>query len=200
MAKRPPRDEGRNVPVDHADVFSLLDSGLSQKEVARRVGCHPSNISRLNIRRLRAQTNGHASAPPAHSNPSPIPLNASVPRQASRRAAVPPNGHHPSASPTRFSASGRIIGIWESLEDRLRAVEAFVAAHQQSQRLNASPAHAEALQRAEPPERVSQGSHFAADMLPRVKAYMARHRLEKREVVDLALRMLFAGEEVRDDD
>jgi hypothetical protein len=120
------------------------------------------------------------------------------PRQASRRAAVTTNGHLPSASPTPFSASARVIGIWEDLEARLQVVEAFMNAHQQSQLLNASPAHPEALQRAEPPEWVSQGSHFAAGMLPLIKAYMAKHRLEKREVVDLALRMLFAGEEVRD--
>ena len=95
-----------------------------------------------------------------------------------RRDLAPTNGHHPTA-----------------LQRVEVVLEAFMAAQQSTQRTLSASAHSDAPQRAEPVEWISQGSHFAADMLPRIKAYMARHRLEKREVVDLALRRLLAEED-----
>jgi transposase-like protein len=48
---------------------------------------------------------------------------------------------------------------------------------------------------------VSRGLQMAADMAEAIEAYARQHRLQKREVLDLALRTFFAhvGEEVRAD-
>jgi hypothetical protein len=61
------------------------------------------------------------------------------------------------------------------------------------QRSNRQP-NASAHQRIEPPVWVNRGTHLAADMIERMKAYATQHRLEVREMIDLALRRFFAGE------
>jgi hypothetical protein len=159
--------------VDLAHVFRLLDEGLSRAEIGRRVGCDPSYISRIaHARRPAVPTNGHPQ--------------------------VTSNGKPDSAPPARRSASERIlIGIWEQLETRVEVLEAFMAAQQSAQRTLSASAHPDALQRTAPVDWVNRGTHLAADMIERIKVYASQHRLEMREVIDLALRRFFAGEGAR---
>jgi hypothetical protein len=109
-----------------------------------------------------------------------------------RREAVS-NGH-PADPPAHSDTSERIIGIWETLDTRVQVLEAFMAAQQSAQRTLSASAHADVSERIDPPEWVNRGTHFAADMIPLIKGYAAQHRLEMREVIDLALRQFFAGE------
>jgi transposase-like protein len=64
-----------------------------------------------------------------------------------------------------------------------------------------SAAHPVAVHRSEQTPWVSRGLQMAAEMAEAVDAYARQHRLEKREVLDLALRTFFAqvGEGVRGD-
>ena len=56
-----------------------------------------------------------------------------------------------------------------------------------------------AIHRSESIPWVSRGLQVAADMVDAMDAYAARYRLEKREVLDMALRQFFAGQEVPSD-
>ena len=101
---------------------------------------------------------------------------------------------HPSV-PHRISASAppdaleRIHEALARLDTRLHAVEI-------SQQLSARPAHSDALvhpiapERTEPPTWLGRGMHLATDMAEWIDTYAREQRLEKREVVDLALRTL----------
>jgi len=116
-----------------------------------------------------------------------------------------PTPAHPSASqrisalPVHYDASAV-----NDLQARVSTLEAFMAVVQAQQRLSALPAHQSASahpsasQRTEPPVWVNRGTHLAADMVDAVKAYAVEHRLEIREVIDLALRTFFASQGVGD--
>jgi hypothetical protein len=41
---------------------------------------------------------------------------------------------------------------------------------------------------------VNRGTHFRADMLEMIRKYSFEHRLESRQVVDMALRQFFGGQ------
>jgi hypothetical protein len=125
------------------------------------------------------------------------------------------NGNLPAIPPAHSDAPERISALpvhydaseLEDVKSRLATLEAFMAAMQAQQRISALPAHPNAPvhriapERTEPPTWVNRGTHLAADMVEAVKAYAAEHRMEIREVIDLALRSFFAevGEEVRDE-
>jgi hypothetical protein len=99
----------------------------------------------------------------------------------------------PSASERTDSASAhpdaleRIQEALVQLDTRLHVVEA-------SQERSALPAHSDAPahriapERTNPPRWINRGMHIAADMADFIEIYADEHRLEKREVVDLALR------------
>jgi hypothetical protein len=179
----------RHTTYDRAEIFALIDSGLSQGAVSRQLGCNQGYISKLlKARRLEAVSNGHPDDPPTALQP------------------VEVVGEPVNVAPVHSDASERIStleridsALLRDHDSRIAVLEAFMATIQQSahhsapERISAS-AHPNALQRTEPIAWVNRGTHIAADMIERVKAYATQHRLEMREVIDLALRQFFAGE------
>lgn len=173
---------------DHAQILALSDSGLSQSAVSRAVGCHQSYVNKLLRKRREAVSNGHPADPPTALQPVEL-----VGEPVSDSPA------HSDAS-ERISASERIdSALLREHDSRIAVLEAFMATLQQAahhsapERISAS-AHADASQRMEPVVWVNRGTHLAADMIERVKAYATQHRLEMREVIDVALRRFFAVE------
>jgi hypothetical protein len=199
--------------LDHAEIFGLIDSGLSQGEVSRRLHCTQGHISKLlKARRRQAVSNGHPADPPTSLQPVELPIN--LWEKPKRFPADPPTALQPvelvgepvSASPAHSDASERISAseridsaLLRDHDSRIAVLEAFMATIQQSahhsapERISAS-AHSDASQRIDPVVWVNRGTHLAADMIKRVKGYATQHRLEMREVIDLALRRFFAGE------
>ena len=164
--------------VDLQEVYRLIDAGHSQGAVSRQLGCTQSYISRV----LKARrNNGNLPAIPAAHSDAPERI---------------------SALPVHYDASEL-----EDVKSRLDTLEAFMSAMQAQQRISALPAHPNAPvhriapDRTEPPTWVNRGTHLAADMVEAIKAYATEHRMEIREVIDLALRNFFAGvgEEVHAD-
>ena len=94
---------------------------------------------------------------------------------------------------THQDASERVHEALARLEARLQAVEASTLALPP---LGALPAHSNASayritpERTEPPTWLNRGMHLATDMAEWIDTYARQHRMEKREVVDLALRTL----------
>jgi hypothetical protein len=137
-----------------------------------------------------------------------------VSRRFKAMASATVNGNLPALRPAHPDAPERISALpvhsdasgLDDIKSRLATLEAFMAAVQAQQRISALPAHPNAPvhriapERTEPPTWVNRGTHLAADMVEAVKAYATEHRMEIREVIDLALRSFFAevGERVRD--
>jgi hypothetical protein len=179
----------RRRTYDRAEIFRLIDSGLSQGAVSRQLGCDQGYVSKLlKARRRESVSNGHPADPPT----------------ALQRVELA--GEPVSAAPVHSDASERISALeridsalLREHDSRIAVLEAFMSTIQQSahhsapERISAS-AHPNALARIEPPVWVNRGTHLAADMIERVKAYATQHRLEMREVIDLALRQFFAAE------
>ena len=125
------------------------------------------------------------------------------------------NGNLPAIPSSQSDAPERISALpvhydaseMDDIKSRLATLEAFMSALQEQQRISALPAHQNASahpiasQRTEPPTWVSRGMHVSTDMLERIDAYAAAHRLEKREVLDRILHTFFAqvGEAVPDE-
>ena len=118
--------------------------------------------------------------------------------------------HRPSAPERTDSASSHqdalqcIHEALAQLNTRLHVVEASTLTPPSTSALPAhpnAPVHRIAPDRTEPPTWVNRGTHLAADMVEAIKAYATEHRMEIREVIDLALRNFFAGvgEEVHAD-
>jgi hypothetical protein len=111
------------------------------------------------------------------------------------------NGHLPAipAAPSSAIPSQPIALVLpplaselDDLKARVATLEAFMAAMQAQQRTIAIASQPIAIHRSEAIHWVSRGLHVADDMLAAVDAYAREHRLDKREVVDLALRTFFA--------
>jgi excisionase family DNA binding protein len=91
----------------------------------------------------------------------------------------------------------------DELNCRLQAVEAFVATMRQQPRLFSAPNGAPSAHPSAPKRTwLKRGTHLATDMADALHDYAKQHRLEIREVLDLALREFFAhrggaGKEVR---
>jgi hypothetical protein len=108
---------------------------------------------------------------------------------------------HPSTPNGTPASAGTLVHpstpAWQDHETRLQVLEAFIASLQAEQYTSTPPVH-----RSVPAMREwkKTGATVAADMLDAIDAYAAQHRLEKREVLDLALRTFFApvAEEVHD--
>ena len=82
-------------------------------------------------------------------------------------------------------------------ESRLAVLEAFVSTLQRQTHLTSAPerisaSHPNAPQRTGPPVWVNRGTHLAQDMIEAINTYRHQHRLEVREVIDMALRQFFA--------
>jgi hypothetical protein len=91
-------------------------------------------------------------------------------------------------------------------ESRIAVLEIFMSALQRQAHFTSVPeristsAPQNALERTSPPVWVNWGTHLAADMVEAIDAYAAQHRLEKRQVLELALCMFFpdVGKAVHD--
>jgi hypothetical protein len=137
-------------------------------------------------------------------NPTDAPADGDHAARNGHLPAIPTSAH--SSAPERISAlpAHPIASEVDDLKARVATLEAFMAALQERQRITAhsdAPAHPIAPERTEPPTWLNRGMHLAADLAEAIEAYAREHRLEKREVLDLALRTFFAqvGEEVRAD-
>jgi hypothetical protein len=89
----------------------------------------------------------------------------------------------------------------DELRARVATLEAFMAVVQSEHRSASPPiAISQPIAAHRDGPWVSRGLQMAPDMLASIDAYAAKHRLEKREVLDLALRSFFAGQEVGADE
>ena len=206
--------------VDLQEVYRLIDAGHSQGAVSRQLGCTQSYISRvLKARRnngnLPAIPAAHSDAPerisalPVHYDASELDnLRGRVATLEAFVAALQAD-HRPSAPERTDSASSHqdalqcIHEALAQLNTRLHVVEASTLTPPSTSALPAhqnAPAHYSAWERTEPPTWLNRGTHIAADMVGWLDDYARRHRLEKREAHDLALRILRAldSEEVHD--
>jgi hypothetical protein len=169
-----------------AKASTLRQQGLSYHAIAAKIGWSFAHTRRM---LMAIPTNGD------HSAPTTLPQRVEVIGEPVSE----PSAHQ--NAPERISASERIdSALLRDHESRLSVLEAFIGTLQQQphlasasdapQRISAS-AHSNALQRIEPPVWVNRGTHLAADMIERIKAYAREHRLDMREVLDLALRRFF---------
>lgn len=145
----------------------------SDADFARSIGMYPNNFAQYKRRHLRTTPTSHGHLPAI-------------------RATL-------QTAPDRTSAPDRTDTALAQLDIRLQVVEAFIMAQQQASALPPhpkAPALPSAPQRTDPPVWVSRGTDIAQDMRDAIDAYATRHRLEKREVLDVALRAFFAGQEV----
>jgi transposase len=148
-----------------AEALALIADGHSQGEASRQFGIPQPTISRW----LKERNNGN------------LPALPSVHPIASQRTSALPV--HPDASEL------------DDLKARVATLEAFMAVLQEQQRITVHPsasAHRSAPERTEPPIWKSHGQQFAEDTDKAMAAYAAQHRLEKREVWDLAARFFLA--------
>jgi hypothetical protein len=170
---------------DLAEAQRLYGELKSYRKAAAALGSNYAAVYRaLNA----TSTNGHPSASERIDSAPTLPQRVEV------------VGEPVSDAPAHQRASERIDhALLKDHDSRIAVLEAFMAAQQQRahaadvpQRISAS------AQRIDPPVWVNRGTHLAADMIERVKTYAHEHRLEMREVIDLALRTFFAGEGGRD--
>jgi hypothetical protein len=111
------------------------------------------------------------------------------------------NGHLPAIRPSQPIATQRISVLSaqpiasevDDLKSRVATLEAFMAAMQAEHRSAAQSIAAQpiAVHRNESIQWVSRGLQVTANMLAAIDTYAQQHRLEKREVLDLALRRFF---------
>jgi AcrR family transcriptional regulator len=188
---------------------------MSQGAIAKQLGITQGAVSRRFKAMDKATVNGnlpavpsaHSDAPerisalPAHYNASELDnLRGRVATLEAFMAAIE-SQQRPSAPERTESASAhqdalqRIMDALAQLNTRLHVVEASTLTPPPASALPAhsdAPAQRIAPERTEPPTWVNRGTHVAADMLEAIDAYAQRHRLEKREVLDRALRTFFA--------
>jgi hypothetical protein len=171
-----PRQQ-HTVAVDYASIEKLRAEGKTYRAIAELLSSNYTAVYRAHH------------APPA--NGVPTTRDRQLP---AIRPSQPIAVHRiDSAVPSQPIASAV-----DDLTARVATLEAFMSAMQAEHRsLSQSIALVSpsiAIHRSEPPTWVSRGLQVATDMLSAIDAYAIRHRLEKREVVDLALRRLFAEE------
>lgn len=165
-------------PIDWKLYDRLPEQRGKDAAFARSIGLTPENFAQYKKSRWRDEptSNGNLPAIPAAHSDAPERI---------------------SALPVHYDASEL-----EDVKSRLDTLEAFMSAMQAQQRISAlpahpnAPAHHSAPERTEPPQWVNRGTHLAADMVEAVKAYATEHRMEIREVIDLALRVFFVSQEV----
>jgi hypothetical protein len=173
----------RKSKPDGAEVRRLHQQGLSYYKIAEQLDSNYAAVYRADKSVL---TNGDTSASERIDSAPTLPQRVEM------------VGEPVSDAPAHQSALQRIDpAILREYDSRIAVLEAFMAAQQQlanaPERISAS-AHPNALQRINPPVWVNRGTHIAQDMIERIKAYAHEHRLQMREVIDLALRRFFAGE------
>jgi hypothetical protein len=98
-------------------------------------------------------------------------------------------------APAHQDASEPIYEALVRLDTRLSALEASAFIPRPLSTLSAhsdAPAHRLAPECMEPPRWLNRGTHIATDMVEWIDTYARQYRMEKREVVDLALRTLHA--------
>jgi hypothetical protein len=87
-------------------------------------------------------------------------------------------------------------------ESRIAVLEAYMSTLQRQVHLTSAPeritasVHPNAPQRTGPPVWVNRGTHLAQDMIEAINTYRHQHRLEVREVIDMALRQFFAAHDL----
>jgi Homeodomain-like domain len=184
--------------VDKAEIYRLIDTGLSQGAVSRQTGISQPTISRwLKERRDAAgapeQTNG-------------------LPAVYQGERGVTPDGIPDSIPGIPVSPNSLPEAQWrEAIESRLDVIESFIAAAQQ--RAHGIPVIPESipvtpesipvtpesipgipLTTGTPPPTKKHSFVIAVDLLDQINAYADTHHLEIKTVLDLALRRFFAGE------
>jgi hypothetical protein len=189
---------------------------MSQGAIAKQLGITQGAVSRRFKAMDKATVNGnlpalpapaHSDAPerisalPVHYDASDVDnLRGRVATLEAFMAAIE-SQQRPSAPERTDSASAhqdalqRIHEALAQLNTRLHVVEASTLTPPPTSALPAhqnAPVHRIAPERTEPPTWVNRGTHLAADMLEAIDTYAQRHRLEKREVLDRALRTFFA--------
>jgi hypothetical protein len=190
-----PRRKSKAAP-DRAEVRRLRQQGLSYSKIAKQLDSNYAAVYRAD---KAVPTNGdHSASERIDSALATLPQRVEL---VGEPVSAPP-AHHDALE--RTSASERIdSAVLQDHESRLARLEAFIAAQELMARRASAPdaperisasAHHDALQRIDPPVWVNRGTHLAADMIERIKTYAQEHRLEMREVIDLALRRFFAGE------
>jgi hypothetical protein len=183
-----PQDHRRHpAPFPLAEAQGLRQLGYSYHRIAAEIGWSFAHVRRSLI------AHGDGRSAPERTESAPGDNSLSTLAHSQRTASALDElsltwPAHPNTSQC-ISASEHIDSALKDLGTRLAVVEAFMLAQQ---RLNASPAHSGALDRTEPPVWVNRGTHMAADMIEAVKTYAQQHRLEIRQVLDLALREFFA--------
>jgi hypothetical protein len=171
-----------SIPRKHVD-WKLYDSLPERRgkdaAFARSIGIDPRNFPQYKKSRYKDE-------PTSNGNLPAIPVSQSI--------AVP--------SPHIAVASPSIAADMDELRARVASLEAFMAVvqseHRSASQSIAISSQPIAAHRDGP--WVSRGLQMAPDMLEAIDAYATRHRLEKRAVLDLALRHFFShvGEEATD--
>jgi hypothetical protein len=161
------------------DAYDRLKAdGLAERKIADALG-----IPRSTLRRRLAERTGH-SAPDAP---------GSVPTTALQR--IETIGEAVSALERIDSA------VLMDHESRIAVLEAFMSTLQHQAHLASAPerisaSHPNVPQRINPPVWVNRGTHLAQDMIEAINTYRHQHRLEVREVIDMALRQFFAAQDL----
>jgi hypothetical protein len=186
------------------EVLALIDSGKTQGEVSRERHIPQPTISRwLKERRAPHHPERNpADVPVSGDDATPAPaIPNETPGDPERNGHLPaiPTPSHPVAVPSQpiAVASQPIAVDVDDLKGRVAILEAFMAAMQAQQCIVAMPsqpiaAQPVAVHRSEQIPWVSRGLQMATDMAEAIDTYATEHRLEKREVLDLALRTFFA--------
>jgi AcrR family transcriptional regulator len=169
-------------PIDWSQYDRLKAEGRSQRTIAKALGVPRSTLRRRLAERTQA---GSADIP-----------DTGAPTALQRVEVI---GEAVNL-PDRASAPERIDHALQNHEARIGALESFIAVWQRQAHLTSgadaperiSASHPNAPQRTGPPVWVNRGTHLAQDMIDAINAYRHRHRLEVREVIDMALRQFFA--------
>jgi hypothetical protein len=167
-----PTTQAISRPIDWDAYDRLKAEGLSDREIERRWDIKHATFQRFKKRR------GTPDAPD------------SVPTTALQR--IETIGEAVNALERIDSA------VLMDHESRIAVLEAFMSTLQHQAHLTSAPerisaSHPNAPQRINPPVWVNRGTHLAQDMIDAINTYRHQHRLEVREVIDMALRQFFAA-------
>ena len=173
LSPSPGNSQPNQHPIDWPAYDRLKAEGLSDREIERRWDIPHATFQRLKKRRR------------------PLDATESVPTTALQQ--IETIGEAVSALERIDSA------VLMDHESRIAVLEAYMSTLQRQVHLASAPerisasVHRIAPERTEPPVWVNRGTHLAQDMIEAINTYRHQHRLEVREVIDMALRQFFAA-------